>query len=163
MPPWKKMLRLPVSRCLGRLQLPASKVYCSPIVQMSRFVRPAGQWQEVRAFSSRSLLSLDTLSPNEGALKKKKRVGRGRGSGIGKTSKRGHKGAKARSGYSINPGFEGGQMPLKKRVPKYGEWSNSLFRLDFQTVSIGRILYFIDRGLLDPTQPITMKVRRRRP
>jgi large subunit ribosomal protein L15 len=104
-----------------------------------------------------STLSLNSLNPNEGSYKKRKRVGRGRGSGIGKTSKRGMNGAKSKSGYSLGPGFEGGQMPLKKRIPKYGEWSNSLFRLDYQTVSIARLLYFVDRGLLDPTQQITMK------
>eukprot|EP01052_Picozoa_sp_SAG31_P002322 SAG31_NODE_82_length_27046_cov_45.857275_7_plen_198_part_00 len=111
----------------------------------------------MQPLSTASALKLDTLAPNEGAVKKRKRVGRGRGSGMGKTSRRGHKGAKARSGYSINPGFEGGQMPLKKRVPKYGEWSNSLFRLDYQHVSLGRLLDFIDRGLLDASSIITMK------
>jgi hypothetical protein len=66
-------------------------------------------------FSSSSI-KLDELSPLPGSTTKRKRVGRGRGSGIGKTSRRGHKGAKARSGYSLQPGFEGGQMPLKKRI-----------------------------------------------
>eukprot|EP01047_Picozoa_sp_COSAG01_P061358 COSAG01_NODE_7651_length_3113_cov_14.784672_4_plen_174_part_00 len=66
--------------------------------------------------SSSSSIKLDQLSPLPGSTRKRKRVGRGRGSGIGKTSRRGHKGAKARSGYSLQPGFEGGQMPLKKRI-----------------------------------------------
>lgn len=65
-------------------------------------------------------LSLNTLSPNPGARKNAKRVGRGIGSGLGKTCGRGHKGQKSRTGGSVRPGFEGGQMPLQKRLPKYG-------------------------------------------
>ena len=63
---------------------------------------------------------LNTLSPAEGAKPSKKRVGRGIGSGLGKTGGRGHKGQKARSGGSVKPGFEGGQMPLQRRLPKFG-------------------------------------------
>ena len=66
------------------------------------------------------VMRLNTLSPAPGAKKDAKRVGRGIGSGYGKTAGRGHKGQKARSGGSIRPGFEGGQMPLQKRLPKYG-------------------------------------------
>ena len=66
------------------------------------------------------MLSLNNLSPNKGARKAKKRVGRGPGSGLGKTAGRGHKGARSRTGYSLNPGFEGGQMPLQRRLPKRG-------------------------------------------
>jgi large subunit ribosomal protein L15 len=65
-------------------------------------------------------MRLNTLSPAPGSKKDAKRVGRGIGSGYGKTAGRGHKGQKARSGGSIRPGFEGGQMPLQKRLPKYG-------------------------------------------
>ena len=65
-------------------------------------------------------MRLNTLSPAPGARKSSKRVGRGIGSGHGKTAGRGHKGQKARSGGSVRPGFEGGQMPLQKRLPKYG-------------------------------------------
>lgn len=65
-------------------------------------------------------LSLNTLASNPGARKTAKRVGRGIGSGLGKTCGRGHKGQKSRSGGSVRPGFEGGQMPLQKRLPKYG-------------------------------------------
>ncbi len=65
-------------------------------------------------------MRLNTLSPAPGSTSAKKRVGRGIGSGTGKTCGRGHKGQKARSGGSIRPGFEGGQMPLQKRLPKYG-------------------------------------------
>lgn len=63
---------------------------------------------------------LNNISPAPGSKRKRKRVGRGMGSGTGKTCGRGHKGQKSRSGGSIRPGFEGGQMPLQKRVPKYG-------------------------------------------
>ena len=65
-------------------------------------------------------MRLNTLSPAPGRIKEGKRVGRGIGSGLGKTAGRGHKGQKARSGGSVRPGFEGGQMPLPKRLPKYG-------------------------------------------
>ncbi|NQY03997.1 MAG: 50S ribosomal protein L15 [Halieaceae bacterium] len=65
-------------------------------------------------------MRLNTLSPAPGARKNAKRVGRGIGSGVGKTAGRGHKGQKSRSGGKVAPGFEGGQMPLQKRLPKYG-------------------------------------------
>ena len=65
-------------------------------------------------------MKLNTLSPTDGRVTRRKRVGRGIGSGLGKTGGRGHKGQTSRSGGSIRPGFEGGQMPLQKRLPKYG-------------------------------------------
>ena len=65
-------------------------------------------------------MRLNTLSPAPGSTKQPKRVGRGIGSGMGKPAGRGHKGQKSRSGGSVRPGFEGGQMPLQKRLPKYG-------------------------------------------
>ncbi|MDA0569005.1 MAG: 50S ribosomal protein L15 [Bacteroidetes bacterium] len=65
-------------------------------------------------------MNLSNLKPASGSIKKRKRVGRGEGSGHGGTSTRGHKGAKSRSGYSSKIGFEGGQMPLQRRVPKFG-------------------------------------------
>ena len=66
------------------------------------------------------MLSLNNLSPQKGSRKNKKRKGRGPGTGLGKTAGRGHKGARSRSGYSAKPGFEGGQMPLHRRLPKRG-------------------------------------------
>jgi large subunit ribosomal protein L15 len=66
------------------------------------------------------VMRLNSLSPAPGARKNAKRVGRGIGSGVGKTAGRGHKGQKSRSGGTVKPGFEGGQMPLQKRLPKYG-------------------------------------------
>ena len=65
-------------------------------------------------------MNLSNLKPAEGSTKNEKRIGRGQGSGRGGTSTRGHKGAKSRSGYSSKIGFEGGQMPLQRRLPKYG-------------------------------------------
>lgn len=65
-------------------------------------------------------MKLHTLKPAEGSVKKSKRIGRGQGSGKGGTSTKGHKGAQSRSGYSKKAGFEGGQMPLQRRVPKFG-------------------------------------------
>lgn len=65
-------------------------------------------------------MNLNTLSPAPGSKPAKKRVGRGIGSGLGKTGGRGHKGQKSRSGGSVKPGFEGGQMPLQRRLPKFG-------------------------------------------
>lgn len=65
-------------------------------------------------------MNLSTLKPANGSVKTRKRIGRGQGSGLGGTSTRGHKGAQSRSGYSRKRGFEGGQMPLQRRVPKFG-------------------------------------------
>src|SRR6476661_1768523 len=65
-------------------------------------------------------MNLSSLKPAEGSTKNRKRIGRGTGSGRGGTSTRGHKGAKSRSGYSKKSGFEGGQMPLQRRIPKFG-------------------------------------------
>src|SRR5574342_372865 len=78
-----------------------------------------------------------TLTPSPGARKDRKRVGRGPGSGSGKTSGRGEKGQKSRSGYSRKRGFEGGQMPLHRRVPKRG--FTNIFRVGFRTVNVERL------------------------
>jgi len=65
-------------------------------------------------------MNLNNLKPADGSVRNNKRVGRGQGSGMGGTATRGHKGAKSRAGYSHKVGFEGGQMPLQRRMPKYG-------------------------------------------
>ncbi len=83
------------------------------------------------------MLTLGNLSPNKGANKDKKRVGRGQGSGHGKTAGRGHKGAKSRSGYKSKPGFEGGQMPLQRRLPKRG--FHNKFGVDYTIVSLSQL------------------------
>ena len=80
------------------------------------------------------MLRLNTLSPSKGARKAKKRIGRGPGSGFGKTAGRGHKGARSRSGYSSKPGFEGGQMPLHRRLPKRG--FTNIFKKEYAIVSL---------------------------
>ena len=77
------------------------------------------------------------LSPAVGSRRNRKRIGRGPGSGTGKTSGRGENGQKSRSGYSAKRGFEGGQMPLKRRVPKRGFTNN--FRIEFRTVNVDRL------------------------
>ena len=91
-------------------------------------------------------MKLNDLRDNPGARKGRVRVGRGIGSGLGKTAGRGQKGAKARSGVSIN-GFEGGQMPLHMRLPKRG--FNNIFAKDFAEVNLGMIQKLIDAGTLD--------------
>ena len=80
-------------------------------------------------------MRLNTLSPAPGAKKDGKRVGRGIGSGLGKTGGRGHKGQKSRSGGSVRPGFEGGQMPLQRRLPKFGFTSRKSLVTDEVTLS----------------------------
>jgi len=82
-------------------------------------------------------MKLDDLRPAAGANKKRKRVGRGDGSGHGKTSGRGHKGQGARSGGNTKPGFEGGQMPLQRRLPKRG--FHNPFRVEMSVVNLGQI------------------------
>jgi large subunit ribosomal protein L15 len=82
-------------------------------------------------------LSLNNLHPKEGSTHKKKRVGRGPGSGLGKTAGRGHKGQKSRSGYSSRPGFEGGQMPLQRRLPKRG--FTNIFKKEWVEISLAKI------------------------
>ncbi len=82
-------------------------------------------------------MNLHTLKPAAGSTKTRKRIGRGPGSGMGGTSTRGHKGAKARSGYSKKIGFEGGQMPLQRRVPKFG-FKNSN-RVEYKAVYLSSL------------------------
>lgn len=86
------------------------------------------------------MLSLSNLAPQPGSTKQKKRVGRGPGSGHGKTAGRGHKGFKARSGSGVKPGFEGGQMPLQRRLPKRG--FTNVFKKQFAIVSLGQLENF---------------------
>lgn len=82
-------------------------------------------------------LSLNNLHPAPGSTHKKKRVGRGPGSGLGKTAGRGHKGQKSRSGYSSRPGFEGGQMPLQRRLPKRG--FTNIFKKQWIEIGLAKI------------------------
>jgi large subunit ribosomal protein L15 len=82
-------------------------------------------------------MDLSNLRPAKGSVKKSKRLGRGQGSGKGGTSTRGHKGAKSRSGYSKKIGFEGGQMPLQRRVPKYG--FKNINRKEYKGINISTL------------------------
>lgn len=88
-------------------------------------------------------MNLHSLEPAKGSIKTKKRVGRGQGSGRGATSTRGHKGAKSRSGYSKKLGFEGGQMPLQRRVPKFG--FKNINRVEYKPVNLDDLQKLIDK------------------
>ncbi len=94
-------------------------------------------------------MQLDSMKPNPGSRQARKRLGRGPGSGLGKTSGKGHKGALARSGGNNAPGFEGGQMPLARRLPKFG-FTNPT-RVEFQVVNVGTLAERFEAGaLVDP-------------
>lgn len=97
------------------------------------------------------VMRLNELSDNPGATKARKRVGRGTGSGLGKTSGKGHKGQKSRRGVAIN-GFEGGQMPLYRRLPKRG--FKNPFRKNFDVVNLGRLQAAIATGRIDAGKPV---------
>ena len=94
-------------------------------------------------------MKLHELKRNIGATQKKKRVGRGPGSGLGKTSGRGQKGQKARSGGSINPVFEGGQLPLYRRIPKRG-FSNAKFKTRYAVINLKDLNGFEDGAVVTP-------------
>ena len=87
-------------------------------------------------------MNLSNLKPAEGSTKTRKRIGRGAGSGLGGTSTRGHKGAKSRSGYSKKVGFEGGQMPLQRRVPKFG--FKNFNRVEYKAINLETIQIIAD-------------------
>lgn len=88
-------------------------------------------------------MNLSTLTPAEGSVHKKKRIGRGQGSGRGGTSTRGHKGAKSRSGYKRKRGHEGGQMPLARRLPKFG--FNNFARVEYVPLNLEKIQHIVDK------------------
>ena len=94
-------------------------------------------------------MKLHELEKNIGATKRKKRVGRGPGSGLGKTSGRGQKGQKARSGVSINPVFEGGQLPLYRRLPKRG-FTNAKFKTVYAVINLEDLNCFEDGTVVTP-------------
>ena len=95
-------------------------------------------------------MNLSNLQPAEGSVhNQNKRVGRGEGSGKGGTAARGHKGAKSRSGYSKKIGFEGGQMPLQRRVPKFG--FKNINRVEYQGVDLDTIQSLVDNGVITDT------------
>ena len=88
-------------------------------------------------------MKLHTLRPAKGSVKTSKRIGRGTGSGRGGTSTKGHKGAKSRSGYSSKIGFEGGQMPLQRRLPKFG--FKSLNKIEFKPINLDELVELIEK------------------
>lgn len=92
-------------------------------------------------------MDLKSLKPAAGSMKKRKRVGRGPGSGLGKTAGRGHKGSGARAGGSIPPGYEGGQMPLSRRLPKRG--FHNPFRREYVAVNLGSLERFVEGSVVD--------------
>lgn len=96
-------------------------------------------------------MDLSNLKPAEGSVKQNKRVGRGQGSGRGGTSTRGHKGAKSRSGYSRKIGFEGGQMPLQRRVPKYG--FTNINRVEYKAINISTLQELSEKKNISDIDP----------
>lgn len=105
-------------------------------------------------------MSLDSLKPAKGAVHKRFRVGRGPGSGNGKTAGRGSKGARSRSGYSRRPGFEGGQMPLIRRVPKRG--FTNIFARDVARVNVGALNRFPEGTVVTPALLVQNGIVRKR-
>ena len=94
-------------------------------------------------------MKLNTMHPAEGATHSRKRLGRGVGSGLGKTSGKGHKGQNARSGGGVRPGFEGGQLPLFRRLPKRG-FSNAPFKVEYATINVSDLEKFEDGAVVTP-------------
>jgi large subunit ribosomal protein L15 len=105
-------------------------------------------------------MNLSNLQPAEGSThNQNKRLGRGEGSGKGGTSARGHKGAKSRSGYSKKIGFEGGQMPLQRRVPKFG--FTNINRIEHQGVNLDTLQLLVDNGIVTDTVDFSVLVSNR--
>lgn len=92
-------------------------------------------------------MKLHELSPAAGSVRDVKRIGRGHGSGNGKTAGKGHKGQKARAGHGMRPGFEGGQMPLQRRIPKRG--FNNIFATPYTTINVAALNRFEDGATVD--------------
>jgi large subunit ribosomal protein L15 len=104
-------------------------------------------------------MDLSSLRPAPGARKPRKRVGRGPGSGLGKTAGRGHKGRKSRAGGNSPRGYEGGQMPLQRRLPKRG--FKNPFRREFAVVNLGALSRFEDGATIDPAAIVAAGLGRR--
>ena len=104
-------------------------------------------------------MSLHNLKPAAGSVKSSKRIARGEGSGHGGTSTRGHKGAKSRSGYSRKIGFEGGQMPLQRRVPKFG--FKNINRKEYVGINLDKLQTLVDNGRITDTVNLDILVANR--
>ena len=98
-------------------------------------------------------MQLNSIKPAIGAAKNRKRIGRGPGSGHGKTATKGHKGQKARSGGSVKPGFEGGQMPMQRRLPKRG--FEPLSRKEYVVINIDQLELFDANSVIDPAMIVS--------
>ena len=101
-------------------------------------------------------MKLSNLSPAEGSVRDVKRIGRGHGSGNGKTAGKGHKGQKARAGRGMRPGFEGGQMTLQRRIPKRG--FNNIFATEYAEVNVGQLNVFEDGAVVDANALVAMGI-----
>ncbi len=101
-------------------------------------------------------MKLSNLSPAAGSVRDVKRIGRGHGSGNGKTAGKGHKGQKARAGRGMRPGFEGGQMTLQRRIPKRG--FNNIFATEYAEVNVGKLNVFEDGATVDAIALIEMGI-----
>jgi large subunit ribosomal protein L15 len=99
-------------------------------------------------------MKLNTLKPAKGSVKSRKRIGRGQGSGRGGTSTRGHNGAKSRSGYKTKKGFEGGQMPLQRRLPKFGFRSPN--RVEYKPINLKDLQNLVDQHKINEVNPETL-------
>ena len=104
-------------------------------------------------------MQLNNLRPAKGSVKTSKRIGRGQGSGKGGTATRGHKGQKSRSGYSKKVGFEGGQMPLQRRVPKFG--FTNINRKEYLGINLDKLQEFVDNGRIKDTVNMEVLVEAR--
>ncbi len=104
-------------------------------------------------------MSLHNLTPAEGSVKKGKRIARGEGSGKGGTSTKGHNGQKSRSGYSRKIGFEGGQMPLQRRVPKFG--FTNINRKEYQGINLDKLQSLVDSGKITDTVNLDVLIANR--
>jgi large subunit ribosomal protein L15 len=100
-------------------------------------------------------MDLSNLKPAKGSVKRSKRLGRGQGSGKGGTSTRGHKGAKSRSGYSKKIGFEGGQMPLQRRIPKFG--FKNINRKEYKAINLITLQNLAEKNNLEKIDPQVLK------
>jgi len=104
-------------------------------------------------------MQLNNLQPAKGSVKSSKRIGRGQGSGKGGTATRGHKGQKSRSGYSRKIGFEGGQMPLQRRVPKFG--FTNINRKEYQGINLDKLQQLVEDGKIKDTVTIDVLIENR--
>lgn len=101
------------------------------------------------------MMRLNTLKPASGAVKNRKRIGRGQGSGRGGTSTRGHKGAKSRSGYKRKIGFEGGQLPLQRRLPRFGFKNRN--KIIYRPINLSTLQHLIEKEAVKSINPIVLK------